>query len=571
MAVAHHLAVVRARTGPGVFPNRVMSALALGVLLLTACSSPAATHRYATDWFHALLEASTDVGPTNPDQRVSLSLVLRDPSRQREEADLQAIYDPASPEFGHFKTPEEFAAAYGPPTAEVDKVRADFGQGLEVKWEPGSWTAVVAGTASRFEAVFGVRIHSYRSPDGVSYYASAQKPTIPAALRSYVVDADSLSSYKPPMTRHSVPAGGLKPIDLLTAYDMKPLRDLNLDGAGQTVVFWSLSDGFRQGDFNEFSRQNHLPQQTVTVVGPTDDPGEGETIMDLEIVHAIAPAARLIVYTGPYKSDEDFKAIHQHIVGDNPGAIISHSWGGCEQGQTAEAALLTSVYDQAAQQGGTVFVSTGDSGAFGCLSRNRQAAPTSEYVGVELPAAVPSVTAVGGTHLSVRQDGSWYDEVVWMSAPDTEATGGGVSSLFARPQWQQAPGVDNEFNPDHMRSIPDVAADADYYSGMAIYDRGNPDQGSGTSQAAPIWAGLTALINEYLKSRGLKPVGFLNPALYTLARGNPPFPPFHDIVVGTDLVHPATPGYDLATGLGSPDVWNLARDLEAYQRNGGRI
>jgi kumamolisin len=571
--VAHHLAVMRARSGPGVIPNRVLTVLALGILLLTACSSPATTKSYATDWFHALLETSTDRGPVDANQRVSLSLVLRDPTKEREEADLRAIYDPASPNFARFKTPSEFAAAYGPPTSEVDALRAYFGRGLDVEWQPGSRTAVVAGPARSIEAAFGVRIHAYVSSDGVSYYASALKTLIPAAVQRYVVDAGQVSSYRPPLVLHSVPAGGLKPADILAAYDMKPLRDdLKLDGAGETVVFWSLSDGFRQSDFDLFSQQNHLPQQDVTVVGPTDNPGEGETIMDLEVVHSIAPAARLVVYTGAFRTDEDFKAIHQHIVGDNPGAIISHSWGECERGQTADSAALTSAYDQAAQQGGTVFVSTGDSGAFGCLTNDPNALPTSEYIGVSLPASVPGVTAVGGTHLSVRQDGSWYNEVVWMEAPQTGGTGGGVSTLFPRPQWQQAAGVDNQFNRDHMRSIPDVSADADPYSGMAIYDSVTGwGQGGGTSQSAPIWAGITALINQYLKSKGLKPVGFLNPALYALARGNPPFPPFHDIVVGSDLVHPATPGYDLATGLGSPDVWNLARDLEAYQRKGGRI
>ena len=101
---------------------------------------------------------------------------------------------------------------------------------------------------------------------------------------------------------------------------------------------------------------------------------------------------------------------------------------------------------------------------------------------------------------------------------------------------------------------------------MAIYSDGRWSSGGGTSQAAPIWAGMTAVINQYLKRQGVKPVGFMNPALYALANNPQPFPPFHDILVGSNLVYRATPGYDLATGLGSPDAWNLARDLEAYQR-----
>jgi kumamolisin len=91
-------------------------------------------------------------------------------------------------------------------------------------------------------------------------------------------------------------------------------------------------------------------------------------------------------------------------------------------------------------------------------------------------------------------------------------------------------------------------------------------RGGGTSQAAPIWAGIAALIDEYLKKQGVHPIGFMNPALYALTATHQPYPPFHDVTVGGNLYYPATPGYDLATGLGTPDAWNLARDLVAYQR-----
>ena len=129
----------------------------------------------------------------------------------------------------------------------------------------------------------------------------------------------------------------------------------------------------------------------------------------------------------------------------------------------------------------------------------------------------------------------------------------------------------NQYNPSHKRMVPDVSADADPTTGMTLYMQGGLQQGGGTSQAAPLWAGLTALINQYLKKKGLKPVGFMNPALYEIAAGKPPYPAFHDVVLGTNLAYPATPGYDLSTGLGSPDGFNLARDFEQYQRNGRKI
>jgi kumamolisin len=123
-------------------------------------------------------------------------------------------------------------------------------------------------------------------------------------------------------------------------------------------------------------------------------------------------------------------------------------------------------------------------------------------------------------------------------------------------------------NAGNARAVPDVAADADPASGAAIVTAGHAQQGGGTSQAAPIWAAIAVLIDQYLHCQGLGPVGFMNPALYHLASTRQPYPPFHDVTRGSNLVDPAGPGYDLATGLGSPDVWNLARDLAAYEKAG---
>ena len=199
------------------------------------------------------------------------------------------------------------------------------------------------------------------------------------------------------------------------------------------------------------------------------------------------------------------------------------------------------------------------------LNTDWGAPPSDDRIGVHVSASVPWVTGVGGTRLSLNADGSYYNETVWQQASANEASGGGLSSHFARPAWQVAPGVPPA-GTDAKRAVPDVSADAE--SGMAIYSDGQWSSGGGTSQAAPIWAGMTAVINQYLKRQGVKPVGFMNPALYALANSPQPFPPFHDILVGSNLVYRATPGYDLASGLGSPDAWNLARDLEAYQRAG---
>jgi kumamolisin len=250
----------------------------------------------------------------------------------------------------------------------------------------------------------------------------------------------------------------------------------------------------------------------------------------------------------------------------NPRGIISMSLGGCE---TAEGSSTVhaegNVFAQADALGESVFVASGDSGAYSCLDQDWGASPSPEYIGVSSPASEPGVTAVGGTRLSLHTNSTWYREEVWQDTASTAGSGGGLSAYFTRPSWQRGPGVVNSFNTSNRREVPDVAADADPLSSVQIVVGGQVVQEGGTSQAAPIWAGITALVNQYLRQRGQTAAGFVNPALYALAAGTPAYPPFHDVTVGNNLAYPATPGYDLATGLGTPDAWNLARDLAAYK------
>ena len=147
-------------------------------------------------------------------------------------------------------------------------------------------------------------------------------------------------------------------------------------------------------------------------------------------------------------------------------------------------------------------------------------------------------------------------------------SGGGISNTFKQPAWQSGPGVDNQYS-NGNRQVPDVTADADPATGYSIYctvtNAGCPSSGwitiGGTSAAAPLWAGGMALINQYLKAHNTAPIGSANPTLYRLFREQQTFPAFHDITDGTNLLYPATTGYDLASGIGSPDIYNIARDL----------
>ena len=153
-------------------------------------------------------------------------------------------------------------------------------------------------------------------------------------------------------------------------------------------------------------------------------------------------------------------------------------------------------------------------------------------------------------------------EQAWFDVPLTVGTGGGVSAVFDRPDWQRGVLPDRDAD---RRLTPDVAAVADPFTGVRIVFQQTPLVGGGTSQAAPIWAGLAAVMNQYLLANGGRPLGDLNPLLYRIAQGAP-LPAFRDVTLGGNVVADATPGYDLVTGLGTPDVDNLVRNVLVLQR-----
>jgi len=551
------------------------------------------------DPFQGLLARSRDLGPVAGDRQLELLLTLKDASDARRAADLQAMYDPHAPAYLRFKTPDELASEYGPDPDAVARARAALqADGLTTDWSAGDDWLDVTGPAQTVDSTFGVDVRDYVSADGIRFYASIRDPEPPLSLRGIVSSASHISSYAAPARARrvaAVPETGLAPDDLLRAYDIDALRDQGIDGSGETVVVGAPDGGsFLQSDFDEFARQFSdqkypVPPWQPAIEGPERagdlTPGSDEWEMDIEVVHEIAPGAAIVLATNAAPNStanavNSLPNFFQQILAKHPGAIFTNSIGWCETawGQALVNAVK-SVFDTGDQAGDTVFVSTGDTAAYACLQLAWGAKPPSPANrAVQAPAVAPGVTAVGGTRLSVAEDGSWYNETVWEEPATTNGTGGGLSAYLAMPNWQQGPGVQNQFS-NGKRQIPDVSADADPDSGVAVYQsaknprgevEGSWGLGGGTSLATPIWAGITALVNQYLKSQGLKPAGFLNPALYALAGTHQAYPPFHDITDGTNLAYPATPGYDLATGLGTPDAWNLARDLAAYQKSGGR-
>lgn len=466
------------------------------------------------------------------------------------------------------------------PDAETPQALGDWArqQSLGMRWRPGDRWAILDGTPTAVGAAFGIEVHDYRSPDGEVFYASPQQPQVPAALAGHVSGFGRILGYTPHhgsgpfITPLDVPDRGLPPDALLRTYNAAPLRERGYTGKGVTVVVFAF-DGFDQADLDMFATTFGLPAFTPEVVGGMPSERNGEATMDLEAIHAIAPDARTVLVNARPTVEADgsyakIGAMMEDADRRYPGAVWSFSIGwGCDRLITAtDLVPARSALVAALSHGSTAFNASGDLAGLECKGGHRWSSPPGpEDIGLDSVASLPEMTDVGGTTLSTDPHGNWLAEQSWFDAPLSQGTGGGVSSLYDRPDWQSrltAPG------PPGRRLTPDIAAVADPFTGMRIVFNRQTVVGGGTSLSAPIWAGLTAIINQFLSESGGAPVGDLNPLLYEIAEGAR-LPAFRDVTLGGNAVDDAGPGYDLVTGLGTPDVANLAEDLLAVQRRIG--
>ncbi|HKC19404.1 MAG TPA: S53 family peptidase, partial [Candidatus Dormibacteraeota bacterium] len=292
----------------------------------------------------------------------------------------------------------------------------------------------------------------------------------------------------------------------------------------------------------------------------TPEKPAGETVLDLEIIHSVAPAAKLVVYFSAADFGHTDRAFDQ-MVTDHRGAIISESLGSCETDTPGGARnTYASIQDRAVTQGMTHLVASGDSGAYTCGFDQPAAA--------SFPATLPSVTAVGGTSVFQSAQATYFQEYAWGSPIDQSGGGGGASQFYGTPDYQR-----NEAQPGAhgKRQVPDVSADADPSTGFHIIFQGHDDQAGGTSAAAPLWAGTMALINQDLKRKGLREAGFANPALYWMGENASGLSarPFHDVSAGNNLFYDAAAGWDFATGWGSMNGAALDAAWVRYIKDGG--
>jgi kumamolisin len=293
--------------------------------------------------------------------------------------------------------------------------------------------------------------------------------------------------------------------------------------------------------------------------------------MDLEVAHAIAPDAQKVVVNarptvagdGAYeKIGQLFESVDRQF----PGAVwsLSIGWACDALVRAADLAPVAAALDAAQKHGTSAFDASGDTGGLECKGGDDWSSPPGpDDIGLGAVSSLPAMTSVGGTTLSTDEQGRWLGEDAWVDSPLSQGSSGGVSALFDRPAWQQSLSVERDVH--RRRLAPDVSAVADPFTGVRIVFDQEGLAGGGTSQAAPIWAALTVLMNQYLIANGGQPLGNINPLLYRVAAGANR-PAFRDITEGGNAVDLSQPGYDVVTGLGSPNLDYLVRDILDIQK-----
>lgn len=580
---------------------------------------------------------------------------------------LDAQQDRGSDSFHKWLTPDAFASSFGIAPSDIAQVSAwlsDSGLAIESVSRSGRFITF-SGTVGSVETAFSTEMHEL-TLDGEDHISNTTDLSVPAALAPVVAGVARLNNFFPKSgSAHartvSANAGGavidpeitggsgshyVGPADLATIYNATPLTQSGIDGTGISIAVLARSN-ISLSDVTTFRSMFGLKTNPPNVIVVGEDPGKNsdeiEAALDAEMAGSLATGATVnFIVSSPSLIGEGIDTAGLYAVDNNIGDIITLSYGGCEAANGASAtAFWNALWEEAAAQGQTVFVSTGDSGAAGCASSSAHSAASST-VGVNALGSSAYNVAVGGsmfvdygpsqywsglsTTSPYRSALSYVPEAAWnegrLSTTDLNALatgtvtgagvlggGGGVSIFTGRPAWQTGSGISATADPSPIaagspitglhRLVPDVAfiASNSHDATVFCYEGDCSQNGSGglssfgavggTSVAAPAMASAQALIDAANGGRQ----GNANYFYYALANnqytagtqcgavtgtaGSPTVTPpastciFHDIVTGSNIVPTATSGtdgfgftavagFDEATGLGSPNIANLA-------------
>jgi kumamolisin len=505
----------------------------------------------------APLHGARLVGPSNPQERIEVTLTLR-PTSSTPLPSLDRTGNVKPHERTHL-TREEFAAKHGADPKDVAMIDSFAHEhGLEVgAVNLAGRTVVLSGTVQAMSEAFSVTLQMYDHPSG-TYRGRTGSIEIPADLDGIIQGVFGLDN-RPQAQPHIRPIheqGGAwhssqqgvsyLPPQVARLYDYPAA----VNGQGECIAIIELGGGYKNNDLKTYFQQLGVkePQITAISVGgahntPTGDVNgpDGEVMLDIEVAGSVAPGAHIAVYFCK-NTDEGFlqgitTAIHDNV---RKPSVVSISWGGPEASWTTQA---MTAFDQAFQAAGaigvTVTVAAGDNGSSDGVNDG--------LAHVDFPASSPNVLACGGTRL-IGSGQTITSETVWNDGPSGGATGGGISAFFIPPPaWQANINLPASANPGAKpgRGVPDVAGDADPVTGYRVRVDGQNTVIGGTSAVAPLWAGLVALWNQSLG----KSVGYLNPWLYTTAEAITGA--IHDITTGNNGAYQARVGWDACTGLGS--------------------
>ncbi len=547
---------------------------------------------------------------------------------------LAAQQDRTSPLYHQWLTPDQFAAQFGAAASDLQTVQNWLvSQGFSVDGVSRGLNRITfTGTEAQVEAAFGAQLH-YFTVGTEKHFAPASDLSIPASLAGVVESIGNISDFQPHshIRRSATPAftsgqsGNhfLSPKDVATIYDINPAYSAGYTGAGQSIAIVGQSAVLLSDVANFKTASGISSPAPIPVLYPgsgastlkTGD--ESESDLDLEYSGTIAPAATVyFVYTGASTNYGAFDALVYAVINDIA-PIISSSYGECEVvlGSTYYA-YYNQYLQQAAAQGQTVIAASGDEGSTDCYGETNSVA-TEIALNVDFPGSSAWVTSVGGTEISASNNPastststywsgngttdvlssalSYIPEVAWNddSTGGLSSGGGGVSVFTPRPTWQAGTIGGVAIPSGSMRLVPDVSLmaspDEPGYLYCSSDSASTGIQGScsnngfrdgngtnltiagGTSFAAPVFAGMMALINQATKSTGQGALGYI---LYPLASSTITYAAaFHDIIVGNNActTSPATlscassgltnyvttTGYDEATGLGSVDLYKL--------------